>query len=161
MYNNYDFSEYSTIMDTYSTSGTGALYALGGFFVAFMGFFLFVALVVGILQIISMWRIFIKAGEKGWKSIIPIYNLVILFKISGLTPWLIFVYLAGAIPFIGWIAVLILTIYLTNNLSKSFGKDTSFTVGLVLLPSIFFLILGLGSSKYVGPGGNPVEVSDE
>ena len=27
--------------------------------------------IVGILSIIAWWRIFAKAGEKGWKAIIP------------------------------------------------------------------------------------------
>jgi hypothetical protein len=40
-----------------------------------------------------------------------------------------------------------------NLLSKSFGKDEAFTVGLLLIPIIFYPILGLGSSKYMGPAG--------
>ncbi len=39
--------------------------------------------------------------------------------------------------------------------SKSFGKDEAFTVGLVLLQIIFFPILGFGSAKYLGPYGDP------
>ncbi len=35
-----------------------------------------------------------------------------------------------------------------NLLSKKFGKDEGFTVGLVLLPFIFLPILGFGSSEY-------------
>ena len=31
-----------------------------------------------------MWLIFEKAGEAGWKSIIPIYNLYIMLEIIGL-----------------------------------------------------------------------------
>ena len=40
------------------------------------------SLALGILTIIAMWKIFQKAGEKGWKAIIPIYNSYILFKIA-------------------------------------------------------------------------------
>lgn len=87
-----------------------------------------VSLVVAVLAIIAMWKIFTKAGEKGWKSIIPIYNMVILFKISGLSPWLILVYFAAVIPFVGWIATLAITIVSSIYLSKSFGKSTGFTV---------------------------------
>lgn len=32
--------------------------------------------IVAILLIVAQWKIFTKAGEKGWKSIIPIYNMV-------------------------------------------------------------------------------------
>lgn len=38
-------------------------------------------LVIAILVIVAMWKIFKKAGEPGWKAIIPIYNNYILFKI--------------------------------------------------------------------------------
>jgi len=41
-------------------------------------------------------------------------------------------------------------------LSKSFGKDEAFTVGLLFLSFIFYPILGFGSAKYMGPYGDPV-----
>jgi hypothetical protein len=34
-----------------------------------------------------MWKIFEKAGEAGWKSIIPIYNVYIMYKIVGMKNW--------------------------------------------------------------------------
>lgn len=37
-------------------------------------------------------------------------------------------------------------------LAKSFGHGTMFTWGLFLLPSIFMLIVGFGSDKYIGNG---------
>jgi hypothetical protein len=42
---------------------------------------------------------------------------------------------------------------MTNLLSKSFGKSEGFTVGLILLPFIFYPILGLGDAQYSGPAG--------
>ena len=35
--------------------------------------YLIFVLILAILQIVAWWRIFSKAGEAGWKSIIPIY----------------------------------------------------------------------------------------
>ena len=35
--------------------------------------------------------------------------------------------------------------------AKSFGKGTGFAIGLLLLPIIFFPILGFGSAQYQGP----------
>lgn len=107
--------------------------------------------IVAILLIVAQWKIFTKAGEKGWKSIIPIYNLVTLFKIIGLSPWLILVYLLTAIPFVGWIIAIVMEVITAIYLGKSFGKETGFIVGLALLPNIFELILGFGSAEYVGP----------
>ena len=42
----------------------------------------FSLLVFYVLQIIVWWRLFEKAGEEGWKSIIPIYNVWIAFNIA-------------------------------------------------------------------------------
>lgn len=128
---------------------------------AMLGIYLLILLVIYVLQIIAMWKIFSKAGEAGWKSIIPIYNAVILFKISGLSPWLILAYLAAIIPFVGWIVPIVITILQANGLSKSFGKSTGFTVGLVLLPSIFYLILGFGNSEYIGNSTTNNAVTEE
>ncbi|MCI8383294.1 MAG: hypothetical protein HFJ33_00150 [Clostridia bacterium] len=112
-----------------------------------------IILAIAIVQIVAMWKLFTKAGEKGWKSIIPIYNMVILFKISGLSPWLLFVFLAAIIPFIGWIAPIALNAVLAYKLAKSFGKDAGWAVGLYFLAPIFYMILAFGKSEYVGPDG--------
>lgn len=150
MYYDYDISPYARSIDNSSVA------VVGGVLGAALGVYLIIVLAIAILQIVAMWKLYTKAGEKGWKSIIPIYNIVILFKISGLSPWLILVYLLGIIPFVGWIAMIVLTIYQANNLAKSFGKDIGYTVGLVLLAPIFYLILGFGKSEYIGPGGQKV-----
>ncbi len=110
-----------------------------------------VSLIILVVSIIANWKIFTKAGEKGWKSIIPIYNSVVLFKIIGLSPWLLLIYLAAFIPVIGSIAIIVLSIVSVYYLSKSFGKGAGFTVGLIFLPQIFQLILAFGSAEYVGP----------
>lgn len=150
-YSNYDISQYARGVDTATTYGTNAdatAFALIGSIIATYSV---VVLIIAILQIIGMWKLFSKAGEKGWKSIIPIYNMITLFKISGLSPLLILVYFATVIPFVGAIAVLVLTIYQANCLSKSFGKGTGFTLGLLFLTPIFYMILGFGNANYVGP----------
>ena len=40
------------------------------------------AFVLGIILLVSLWKIFEKAGEKGWKVLIPLYNIVVLLKIA-------------------------------------------------------------------------------
>ena len=104
-YSSYDYYGYSSL-DTSDVATSAAFGALGAFF----GIFLIISLVLVVLQIIAMWKLFTKAGEEGWKAIIPIYNLVILYKISGVSPWLLLIFLASFIPVIGSIAVLILKI---------------------------------------------------
>ena len=99
-----------------------------------------------LLLIISQWKIFTKANKPGWASLIPIYNGLVLLQIVGKPWWWLLLFL---IPFVN----LIFAIWMTNLLSKSFGKDEGFTIGLILLPIIFYPILGLGSAKYSGPAG--------
>jgi hypothetical protein len=40
-------------------------------------------LAVVVLTVVALWMIFEKAGEPGWKAVIPFYNSYILYKISG------------------------------------------------------------------------------
>jgi hypothetical protein len=91
-----------------------------------------------------MWKVFTKAGQPGWASIIPIYNLYIWCKIVGRPWWWILLML---IPFVNFIICIILCI----DLAKSFGKGGGFGIGLALLGIIFFPILGFGSAQYQGP----------
>ena len=152
----YDISQYARSLDGISSSSaytSGSDTALIAIMTSFLATYMIVVLAIVVLQIIGMWKIFSKAGEKGWKSIIPIYNVITLLKICGISPWFIFIYLASIIPFIGWIAVLLFTIYQNYCLSKSFGKEAGFTVGLLFLQPIFLMILGFGSANYVGQYG--------
>lgn len=103
---------------------------------------------IGLLVIIAEWKVFVKAGQPGWACIIPIYNIYIMTKIAGKPGiWTLWCF----IPFVN----IVFVIWLYNMISKSFGKDEGFTVGLILLGAIFWPILGFGSAKYHGPYGNP------
>ena len=104
----------------------------------------FAFLVFIVIEIAAVWRIFVKAGDRGWKAIIPIWNTLIVLKIVGRPWWWIFLYI---IPIVWWI-VYIVVYY---DLAKSFGKGVGFAVGVILLPFIFVPILGFGSSQYVEP----------
>lgn len=139
---------YSNYYSNYGMTSTVAATILG----ALMAYLVIILVFIAV-QLVAMWKLYSKAGEKGWKSIVPIYNAVILFKISGLSPWLLLVYFAVIIPFIGWIAPIALNAVLAYKLAKSYGKDGGWAVGLYFLPSIFYMILAFGKSEYVGPGG--------
>src|SRR5215475_12103430 len=102
-----------------------------------------------VFLIAAQWKVFVKAGQPGWACIIPIYNIYIMTKIAGKPGWWVLMYLIPGVN-------LIFAIWLTNMISKSFGKDEAFTVGLLLLGIVFWPILGFGSAKYHGPYGDPV-----
>ncbi|HEV7779746.1 MAG TPA: DUF5684 domain-containing protein [Chitinophagaceae bacterium] len=105
-------------------------------------------LIICIVGIIASWRVFVKAGQPGWASIIPIYNIYIMTKIAGKPGWWVLMFL---VPF----ANIYFAVWLINMISKSFGKDEGFTAGLIFLGFIFWPILGFGPAKYLGPYGNP------
>lgn len=44
-------------------------------------------IVIIVLQIIGEWKVFKKAGKKGWEAIIPYYNTWTLIEISGCKWW--------------------------------------------------------------------------
>lgn len=125
------------------------LEALAGVALAIMVVGLFIA----IFFIVCQWKIFKKAGEEGWKSIIPIYNTYIYLKICGISGWFMLIFFLPLIPVEGITLVAsvisgLFSIYSSYRLSKSFGHGVGFTIGLVLLPIIFIPILAFGSSEY-------------
>ena len=118
-------------------------------------------------QAIADWKIFAKAGEPGWKSLIPVYNIFVEYELcwSGL---LGLVYIAAMIAanaltsgqaVQNWkvitagvlsIVALVLHIMQSMKLAWSFGKGTGFGVLLVLFGPIARLVLGFGSARYIG-----------
>ncbi len=113
---------------------------------------------------VTNWKIFSKAGKPGWAALIPFYNTYIMSDIAfGNANYFIAIMALYVIIFIGRItgigilsslvslASLALYIIYCIKISKAFGKSGGFTVGLVLLPLIFFPMLGFGSAEYIGP----------
>lgn len=103
----------------------------------FINFIILVAVLVG------MWKVFTKAGEYGWASLIPFYNLWVLNRIGG-KEWYWFI--GMFIPLIN----LVVFILLSLAIARRFGQPSVFGVGLFLLPFIFYPILGFGSARFVG-----------
>ena len=146
---------------------------LGGI-LAFSMTFIILILAMVVLLVVAWWKLYTKAGEKGWKSLIPIYNQYILCKICW-KPYMCWVILgcsfgagiinavfgigantntsvvAAIIYIVLMIVNLVLYILYNNKLSKAYGHGVGFTLGLMFFPNIFLLILAFGKSEYVGP----------
>lgn len=114
----------------------------------FMLFFIIFMFVIAIVMIISLWKIFEKAGKPGWACIVPIYNNMVMAEIGGKESWF------GLLPMIPYIGI-IWSIWIQNRLSKSFGKEVGFTLGMIFLPLIFYPVLAFGSAEYVGHPDKP------
>ena len=127
----------------------------------------FLLIVSIVLMIIAAWKIFVKAGEKGWKILIPFYSMYVQCRIA-------------RIPKIFWIdlPVMILLLVLDRTdrrdtgvygflngcnfalqalsysyIARAFGKKNKFCVATAFLPMIFLHILAFGSAKYAGTKG--------
>ena len=136
---------------------------LGGMYVLFL-------LLWWILQIIANWRIFTKAGEAGWKSLIPVYSDYVSYRIAWHTSYFWLTFILGIISSVAQnyiktngavtalsvivsliqIVMAIITILYSVKLSRAFGHGIGFAIGLIFLQPIFLLILGLGSDTYCG-----------
>lgn len=105
-----------------------------------------ISLGLTILCLIAQWKLFVKAGEKGWKCLVPILNMWTMFKIT---------YGEGIKMFLTWIPIvgIIFLILFIFDFAEAYGKGgTGFKLGLVLLAPIFFTIMGLSKKiQYVGP----------
>lgn len=130
-----------------------------------------------ILTYAMRWFIFKKAGEKGWKGIIPFYSDYITYKIA----WDGRIYVAlllGSIvtallgTICGWIhpafgavisficnvavagANAVAGMILQFKMARAFGQKDFFAVGLYFLGSVFSAILAFGDCQYRGPQVN-------
>lgn len=146
-------------------------------------FAIFACLLLLILQVIAHWKLFQKAGQPGWKSLIPFYSAYVLFGIAWKKSmfWAtmaivavssivsnIFISSATQMAMLNRITTystimmatsffllltcavlsLVIQIILSVHLSRAFGHGGGYAIGLILLPTIFMLILGLGNSHY-------------
>lgn len=137
---------------------SGALGASGNP-VAIIGIIFLIALAILLLMIISSWKIYKKAGKKGWESIMPIYNIEVLLEIVELPAWYITL---CHLPIVNIYAIF--RIYI--ELAHRFGKSTGFGILTVFFSLICMPILAFGknnvyngsnSTSNVNNNGNNVE----
>jgi hypothetical protein len=108
----------------------------------FAGIFLMLLLITlpfCLLIIASMWKLYTKANKPGWAVLIPIYSTLVLLEIIRKPWWWLLLML---IPIVN----IIYTIWAINLFVKSFGKDEGFTVGVLLLPYVFYPILAFSKN---------------
>ena len=129
----------NTILGSYTTYGYKTDVSAGTLVA-----YLIVCGIVFALMIAALWKIFTKAGRPGWKSLIPGYNIWVLFEIicgQGAKMFLLLIPIYG----------IIVGIKSCIRLAHAFGKSTGFGIGLVFIPYVFLCILAFGPSKYVCP----------
>jgi hypothetical protein len=99
------------------------------------------------LTLAAMWRLFVKAGEPGWKSIVPIYNMAVLLRLVGRPQWWVLLLLVPVVN-------IIVSIVLCFDTAKALG--TGF--GIMILGPIFFMWLAFGDARYMRATNTPAAV---
>ena len=110
-------------------------------------------LAVGLLAVIaltiaSIWRIFSKAGEAGWKALIPVYGAVVFNRILGRPGWWV---LLLFVPVVN----VVISLIECADLARVFGKGIGYALGLIVLGPVFLMMLAFGPASYVGPNRPP------
>lgn len=94
---------------------------------------LVVSLAMAVLQIIAQWKLFEKAGEHGWASLIPLYNYFVMTRI------------ATGSNFLGWIYMAICGVYIAltfvANIILSFSSGDEVGIAYIMIMLALFGIM--------------------
>ncbi|MDN3311474.1 DUF5684 domain-containing protein [Microbacterium oryzae] len=132
----------------------------GGALLAVLGIFLFLlAFGAVIYYVLSSWflmRIFDKAGVQGrWRAWVPVYNLMVFFKLGDLSPWLVLYSLAGSIllgfidlGFIFGIATAVLSAMAAYRVGLKLQKEGAWVVLYIFLSLIWLGINAFDRSRW-------------
>ncbi|MBL6865911.1 MAG: signal peptidase I [Flavobacteriales bacterium] len=117
-------------------------------FIGLLSAYFGVTILIVLVFTIAGWRLFSKAGKPGWAIVVPFYNLYIYTQIIKRPGWWILLYFSIAIPAVGALGIVFLSIIDQLRLAKVFGRSEGFGVGLILLGWVFFPILAFSESHY-------------
>ena len=104
---------------------------------------LLVWLAIVVFLLAAMWKVFTKAGQPGWGSLIPFYNIYLLMIIAGKPGWWLVLMFVPVVN-------LVIAIIASIGVAQNFGKGGGFAAGLILLPIVFYPILAFGRAQYQG-----------
>ena len=99
------------------------------------------AVALSVATLAAVWKVFTKAGEKGWKSLVPIYGGVVFLRIVERPWWMLLLLM---IPVVNLFAYIIVCI----DLARVFGKGSGFAAGLTFLTPVFLMMLAFGDATY-------------
>lgn len=100
-----------------------------------------VILPIIILLFVDLWKIAKKLGRKGWEGLIPIYNIYLLCRETGVNPWWILTIIFPP-------AFIILLIILVVRLCEGLSKSTLFSVFTPMFLPINLTIMAFDSSTW-------------
>lgn len=131
-----------------------SLAVLGGLLIVI----LLVVLAVAVVLLIGKWKFYTKAGQAGWKAIIPFYSdYVLACDIAGLKWWWFLILLVptilsilnveGALVTLGNLVQLFGFANVAFNLSKKLNKSTGWVVATTLFSGLMLAIEGYSKAN--------------
>ena len=163
-----EFNSQFTTDEERAAAAVGLLAIFAGF--GLIGWI--IAFVWWLIKTIALWKAFTKAGEAGWKAIIPIYHTYIEYKLAGMKNWFWYGLLIAVVIWIiaafvpdqqelltniASAIVGIIYIVVTFKFARKFGWGVFTSILFVLFYPICILILGFGNYKYEGKSTTVVE----
>ena len=128
-----------------SEPATEAFSILGTFF----AFFSIISLAVVVFKIVVTWKIFARAGEKGWKSLIPVYNSYTETKLVWKPLWF-WIMLVAQIVFWGLYAYIMVSSVALDQGGGMDAVSTLLTALLVLvLIGVFIIVIQIIQFVYL------------
>ena len=140
--------------------------ALGAAFVGVVGTLMAVGAVVWFfVSAIGYFKMFKKAGQRGWFAFIPLLRDFAMFKMAWtVKAFIVNTVLLAVLQFggesenilvslvaaIAGIALIVVQVKLMLRMAKSFGKGAGWAALLFFCPFIASLVLGFGSAEYLG-----------
>jgi len=124
---------------------------------------LIIGIVATVLTAWGMWRMFEKAGESGWKALLPVYNIYVILRVSDYSRWwalgLLLIYPLKAVQQVlrqafcpgpyyvrgcdGWLSELM------SSYDKLFAFDANMAVAALILPLTWVLLFAIITTIYV------------
>jgi hypothetical protein len=87
------------------------------------------------------YRIYEKAGFPGWSALVPFYSAVVFLRLVGRPAWWVWLLIVPGVN-------LVIGVIARIDLADRFDRGPAFGVGLILLPFVFFPMLGFGPARY-------------
>ncbi|MHC4557521.1 MAG: DUF5684 domain-containing protein [Planctomycetota bacterium] len=107
-----------------------------------------------LVQIVSLWIVFEKAGQHGWAVLVPFYSAWVWAEVGDKPGWwgLLVAFsgsIPGVVPYVGlYLGPLIgfaLSLVISIGIAKTFERGAAFGIGLSFVPFVFYPILAFAS----------------
>lgn len=94
--------------------------------------------------LLGYWILFMKAGEEGWMSLVPLLGTYKMFEMVYGNGWKMLLMLVPGLNIVLWIGYCI-------RFAQVFDRHWAFGIGMLFCPQIMILYFAFSSARYTGP----------